>query len=344
MRLFSLLIALIAAPALHAAAAPAEVKFTRPARGEIVRFVTVPGTLKANQQATLYAKVGGYLKTIAVDKGDIVTAGQALAELEVPELLADLVRTRAEANVATAELARLEAASSKSPDLITPLALDATRGRAEIARANQSRSETLLSFAKVTAPFAGIVTARYADVGAYIPAATASITPASAALVTLADFQTIRASVAMPELEAAKVKIGQPVRISLEGTSATVLEAKVSRLSYALDEATKTMLVEADLPNPALALRPGMYATIKVGVEKHTDALLIPVEALVMEKTNAFVYLATDGKAKKTAIKLGFNDGARVEVLAGLEPAAPVILVGKLVLTDAQPVNAVEAK
>ena len=332
------------APALHAASAPTEVKFTRPIRGDIVRYVTVPGTLKANQQVTLYAKVGGYLSKIAVDKGDAVTAGQPLAELEVPELLADLARTRAEVNVAATELARLEAAAAKSPDLITPLALDAARGRAEIARANQSRSETLLTFAKVTAPFAGIVTARYADVGAYIPAASASSTPASAALVTIADFQIVRATVALPELEAVKVKVGQPVRISIEGVTGNAVEAKVSRLTYALDEATRTMLVEADVANPGLTLRPGQYATIKVGVEKHTDALLIPVEALVMEKTNAFAYLAADGKAKKTAIKIGFNDGARVEVLSGLDAAAAVILVGKLALADAQPINAVEQK
>lgn len=335
MRLLPFLLALIAAPALHAAA-PIEVKFTRPMRGDIVRYVTVPGTLKANQQATLYAKVGGYLSKISVDKGDLVTAGQLLAELEVPELLADLARTRAEANVAAAEFARLEAAAAKSPDLITPLALDAARGRAEVAKAHLSRAETLLGFAKVSAPFAGIVTARYADVGAFIPAATV-------ALVTLADFQTIRAIVAVPELEAARVKVGQPVRVSLEG-SAVVIEAKVSRLAYALDDATRTMSVEADLPNPTLALRPGQYATIKVGVEKRTDTLLIPVEALVMEKANAFAYLAADGKAKKTAIKIGFNDGARVEILSGLDPAAAVILVGKLALTDAQPINALEAK
>jgi len=344
MRLLPLLLALTATASLLAAAAPTEVKVTRPTRGDINRFVTLPGTLRANQQVTLYAKVGGYLSKISVDKGDTVTAGQLLAELEVPELLADLARSRAEANVATTELSRLEAAAAKSPDLITPLALDATRGRVEIARANHARAETLLSFAKVTAPFAGIVTARFADVGAFIPAATASSTPASAALVTIADFQTIRATVAVTELEAGKVKVGQPVRVSVEGVTGNAFEAKVSRLAYALDEATKTMLVEADLPNPGLAFRPGMYATIKVGVEKHTDVLLIPVEALVMEKANAFVFLVVDGKAKKTAIKLGFNDGARVEVASGLEPTAAVILVGKLALTDAQPVNAVEAK
>ncbi|MDP3069104.1 MAG: efflux RND transporter periplasmic adaptor subunit [Opitutaceae bacterium] len=341
MRLLPLLLALAVVPALHAAT---EVKIVRPARGDVVRYVTLPGSLKANQQATLYAKVGGYLKSITVDKGDTVAAGQLLGELEVPDLVADFARTRAEANVAATELARLEAAATKSPELITPIALDTTRGRAEIARANQARAETLLGFAKVSAPFAGIVTARYADVGAFIPAATASSTPQGAALVTLTDFQTIRATVAMPELEAARVKVGQPVRVSVEGVTSTALEAKVSRLAYVLDEVTKTMLVEADLPNPNLALRPGMYATIKVGVEKHTDVLAIPVEALVMEKANAFAYVATDGKAKKTAIKIGFNDGARVEVVSGLDASAAVILVGKLALADGQAITATEAK
>lgn len=344
MRLPPLLLALALTVVAGHAAGPVEVKFTRPTRGDIVRYVTVPGTLKANQQATLYAKVGGYLKTIAVDKGDSVTAGQALAEIEVPELLADLARTQAEAKVAGIELTRLEAAAAKSPDLITPLALDAARGRADIARAAQSRAETLLGFAKVTAPFAGIVTARFADPGAFIPAASAGSAPASAALVTIADFQTVRAAVAMPELEAARVKVGQPVRVSVEGVTGNAHEAKVSRLAYALDEVTKTMLVEADLPNPGLAFRPGMYATIKVGVEKHTDVLLIPVEALVMERTNAFAYVAVEGKARKTALKIGFNDGMKVEVAGGLDASAAVILVGKLALVDAQPVNGVEVK
>jgi membrane fusion protein (multidrug efflux system) len=118
----------------------------------------------------------------------------------------------------------------------------------------------------------------------------------------------------------------------------------VSRFAYALDDATKTMLVETDLPNPNRELRPGMYAMVKVGVEKHTDALLIPVEALVMEKVNAFAFVAADGKAKKTPIKVGFNDGTKVEILEGLPAEAAVILVGKTTLQDGQPVNVTEAK
>jgi membrane fusion protein (multidrug efflux system) len=148
----------------------------------------------------------------------------------------------------------------------------------------------------------------------------------------------------VPEVEASLVRAGQPVKLTVEGLPGKTFEGTVSRFTYALDDATKTMLVETDLPNPTRELRPGMYAMIKVGVEKHTDALLIPVEALVMEKVNAFAFVAAGGKAKKTPIKIGFNDGAKVEVLEGLTADAAVILVGKTALTDGQSVNVTETK
>ncbi|MSU57278.1 MAG: efflux RND transporter periplasmic adaptor subunit [Pedosphaera sp.] len=323
---------------------PAEVKVARPTRGEIIRYVTVPGGIRANQQATLYAKVAGYLKSLAVDKGDRVQAGQSLGEIEVPELLADSSKYKAEVKVAETDFQRVSAAQKKSPDLVTPQAVDEAKGRFEIASANLERTQTLLSYAKITAPFSGIVTARFVDPGAFIPSATSGSAAQNAAIVTLADFNTVRAQVALPEVEASLAQVGQPVKLTVEGLAGKTFEAKVSRLSYALDDATKTMLIEADLPNPDLALRPGMYATVKVGVEKHVDALLLPVEALVMEKANAFTFVAESGKAKKTAIKIGFNDGAKVEVLTGLKGNEAVILVGKMTLADGAAVNVTEAK
>jgi len=201
-----------------------------------------------------------------------------------------------------------------------------------------------LRYSRLTAPFSGVVTMRYVDPGAFIPAATSGSAAQTAAIVTIMDFNTVRVQVALPELEAALAREGQPVKASVEGLPGRMFEGKVSRLSYALDEATRTMLIEADLANSDLALRPGMYAIVKVGVEKHTDALTIPVEALVMEKVNAFVFVASGGKARKTAIKIGFNDGAKVEVLSGLTGNEAVILVGKLVLADGQAVNVTEVK
>ena len=121
-------------------------------------------------------------------------------------------------------------------------------------------------------------------------------------------------------------------------------EATVTRFTHAIDEATRTMLVEADLPNAELALRPGMYASIKIGVDRHAGTLVVPVEALAMEKANAFVFKIADGKAKKAAVTLGFNDGVKVEILTGVGEGESVILVGKATFSDGQAVRVEEGK
>jgi membrane fusion protein (multidrug efflux system) len=323
---------------------PIEVKATHPARGDIIRYVTLPGTIRANQQATLYAKVAGYLKSLTVDKGDRVKAGESLGEVEVPELLADFAKYKAEVKVAEIDYQRVSAAQKKAPDLVMPQSIDEAKGRWDIAKANLQRTQTLLGYAKITAPFSGIVTARFVDPGAFIPSATSGSAAQTAAIVTLADFDIARAQVCVPEVEASHAQVGQPVKFTVEGLPGKSFSAKISRLSYALDDATKTMLIEADVPNPDLALRPGMYATVKVGMEKHENALLIPVDALVMEKANAFAFVVDGGKAKKTAIQIGFNDGAKVEVVSGLTGSEAVILVGKTSLADGAAVNVMEEK
>jgi membrane fusion protein (multidrug efflux system) len=302
----------------------------------------LPGSVRAFQQATLYAKVGGYLKAIKVDKGDTVKAGELLAEIEAPELIADLAKFKAELEVARIEFDRVNAAQQKAPDLIVPQSIDNAKGKFLIAQANLERTETFLNFARLTAPFSGIVTMRFVDPGAFIPAATSGSAAQTAAILTLMDFSKVRVQVAVPEPEVPLVARGQPVRVSVEGLGTRIVEGQITRLSYALDDATRTMLVEAELPNPSSELRPGMLANVKIGVEKHADALLMPTDALVMEKVNAFAFVSDNGKAKKTALKIGFNDGAKVEVLSGLSGSEAVILVGRMTLVDGAAVNATE--
>lgn len=456
-------------PAGGAPSAPT-LKVATPTRGDVHRFVTQPGTVRPLQQATLYAKVPGYVKIIAVDKGDAVKAGALLAELDAPELQVDRARARGELAKAKADVARaaadvaktqadmartqaeialakaqaqkaeaeLTAAKAvaaraqaefpkaqaelevarldferltegrrKAPDLVVPAQVDAAKARldtaraqtgvlksaaeaaaaeakaanarragtkatikaseaqadaakasqeaaravasalqasVEVAQANLQRTETLAEFTRLTAPFSGMVTARFVDLGAFIPAATAGSSAQSAALLTVMDYDTVRVQVPMTELEAALVAKGQPVKVALDGLPGKVFDGQVTRFAGALDETTRTMLVEAELPNPGHALRPGMYATVRVGVEKHTNVMLVRSEALVMEKTAAFLFLADGGKAKKTAVKLGFNDGANVEIVSGITETAKVILVGKTALTDGQTVNVQEGK
>lgn len=343
-RSFAAILVLSFAAVAVAADTPTELKAARAVRGDVVRYVSLPGTVKANRQVTLYSKVPGYLKSLSVDKGDAVQAGQVLAEIEVPELLADLAKQTAELSVAETAHRRINDAHTKSPDLITPALFDEAAGRVDIARASLERTQTLLGFSHIAAPFAGIVTGRYADPGAFIPAATGGSTAQSAAVVTLMDFATVRINVAVPETEAPFVAVGEPVKFSIESLPGKTFETKISRFGYALDPATKTTLVEADYANASLLLRPGMYAAVRVGVEKHSGVITLPTESLVMEKTAAFVFKSADGRAKKTAIKLGFNDGTRFEAVDGVAENDLVLIAGKIALTDGQSVSAVESR
>lgn len=332
---------LLCGPSLNGADAPPATEATSAAvqRGNVTRFVTLPGTVRANQQATLYAKVGGYVTRVVVDKGDRVKTGDILAEIEVPELIADRKKIEAGLKVAEIDLNRLREARDKAPDLVLPQALDAAQGRLDEAKASLERIDTLLGFAKITAPFDGVVTARLVDPGAFVPAATSGSPAQTAALFTVMDFSTVRVQVPMTELEVPLVAKGEPVQVLPESLPGRSFAAVVSRMSYALDDATKTMLVEADLANPSLELRPGMYAQVKVGVEQHTNTLVVPAAALVTEKAATAVFKLVDGKARRTPVKAGFNDGQRVEVLSGVTEGETVLVPAKLPLADGQPVK-----
>jgi RND family efflux transporter MFP subunit len=316
-----------------------------PKRGEIARSITLPTfRVLAVQEATIYAKVSGYLKSLTVDKGDAVKQGQLLAEIEVPELLADEVQYKAEAEVARTNYERLAEARQKAPDLVVPQTVDDLRGQWEVAQAKLQRTQTLLQYARITAPFSGMTTARFVDPGAFIPAATAGSTPQSAALVTLMDYSRVRVQAFVPELEARFIKNGTPAKIRLEELPGRIFPGSVTRFAHALDPATKTMLAEIEIPNAEGELRPGAYAVVELELERKTNALLVPVQALLVEKAGTSVFTVADGKARKTPVQLGFNDGTNVEILSGVQPEQAVILIGKQPLNDGQAVQLTEAK
>ena len=317
--------------------AAVNVQTAQPKRGPIARKITLPAEVAPYQQATLYAKVAGYLKSISVDKGDVVKQGDLLAEIEVPELLADKAKFAAEVQVAEIDYKRVQNAQKKAPDLVVPQTVDDAKAKFDVARANQEGNDTLLSFTKITAPFSGVITKRLVDPGAFIPAATSGSAAQTAALLTVMDFDTVRVQVAIPEPEVPFIKEGLPVTVTLDELKGK-FDASVTRYSHALDDSTKTMLAEIEIANEKHELRPGMYATAVIAVEKKDNALLIPAEALVVEKVRNSVFTIVDKKAKKVPVKVGFTDGGSVEILEGLPPDKAVITVGKQNLNDGQPV------
>jgi membrane fusion protein (multidrug efflux system) len=314
-----------------AAVEPTPVQTVHLPEGPITRTISLPAQVIPLYEATLYAKVSGYLKSINVDKGDKVKVGAVLARIEIPELVAARAKQQAELTAAEADYKRLAESLQRTPDLVVPNTVDLARGRFEVARAGVQESDTLLGYATITAPFTGVITQRFVDPGALIPVGSAG-----AAIVSLMDFTQVRLQVAVPEIEAARVAVGQPVKVTTDNLPGRQFDGKVTRYSYALDKVNRTMLAEAILDNADLSLRPGMLVTAAIGIERKEKALLMPTDALVMEKMNAFAYTVKGNIVSKRPIKIGFTDAKNVEVVEGLSIEEPIILAGKLKLNDAQ--------
>lgn len=225
--------------------------------------IVLPAEVVAYQSALITAKVAGYLKRIAVDKGDKVRTGELIAELEVPELLADQIRDRAQVDVARRMYDRMKQAVKAAPDLVTPDALDSARGQLEIAQAELDRVQALLAYARVTAPFTGTITARYVDPGAFIPVPSGS-NQRSAGIVSLMDFSRIRIQMWVPEGAAHRIRPGCPAAFTVAALSGRRITAKVTRVSYALERKAHTMLAEIDMANPDGVLQPGMYLSVQL--------------------------------------------------------------------------------
>ena len=321
-----------------------EVKGVHPHRGEVYRFINLPGEVRPLYEVTLFAKVDGYLDKLTVDKGDSVKAGDLIADIDVPELRANLVKYKAELELAQAEFKQMSETAPASDSEAGKNRLAVANGKLAVAKGNVQYTESLLKYARITAPFGGIITKRYVDPGAYIPVPNAASTPEAAAIVNLTDFKTLRMQVAVPETEATHIKVGQSIRWTADDYPGEHFDGKVTRAYWALDKATKTMLTETQMANPGMKLQPGMLVNARIGIDKKGDVLVLPVEALVKEKTNSFVYIFNDGKAKKAPVEIGFNDGTNVEIVAGVKPMDLAIVPGKQTLRDGQLVKVTEAR
>jgi len=322
---------------------PVEVNGVHPHRGEVSRFINLPGEVRPLYEVTLFAKVDGYLDKLTVDKGDSVKAGDLIADIDVPELRANLVKYKAELELAQAEFKQIsEGTTADSEANKNRLAI--ASGKLAVAKGAVHYTESMLKYELEVAPFDGIITKRYVDPGAYIPVPNAASTPEAAAIVNLTNFKTVRLQVAVPETEATRVKIGQPIRWTADDFPGEHFDGTVTRAYWALDKATKTMLTETQMANPGMKLQPGMLVNARVGIEKKSDALLLPAEALVKEKTNSFIFIFNDGKIKKAPVEIGFNDGTNVEIVAGVKPADLAIVPGQLALRDGQLVKVMEEK
>ncbi len=244
-----------------ALAAPAADTLPGPREGPAA--IVLPARVVAYQAALITAKVAGYVQHIPVDKGDRVRAGALIAQLDVPELQADRLRYSAEADVAERNYERMLRAVKVAPDLVTPEKVEIQRGQVEVAKAKLARVDALLRYARVTAPFAGTVTDRFVDPGAFVSVPNGSA-QGGGRIVMLMSLSRIRIQIPVPESDAPMVGAGCNVIVSAPDLPGVRFTTSITRVSSALSSRSQTMLAEIDMPNPEHRLLPGMYVSVRL--------------------------------------------------------------------------------
>lgn len=234
-----------------------------------------------------------------------------------PGLIAEQELDDATAKDRSAE-AQVEAAKS---------ALSASRQQLEVSQADQQHYAALSEYSRITAPFDGVVTWRYADTGSLIQAGTSNVS--SAPVVKLSQVNVLRLRIAVPESLAASVKDGEPADIRVKATDEH-LSGKVIRSTDSLDRSTRTMQVEVDVPNRDYKLTPGMYADVSLRIQNDPNALTLPLQAInrSADKTTV-LFVNPENHVEEREIHTGIEGSNRIQILSGLNDGDRVI-VGNL--------------
>jgi RND family efflux transporter MFP subunit len=307
------------------------VAVARVSRQDLYNELTIPAEFRPYLQVELHAKVSGYVQQINVDIGDRVKAGQLLAKLEVPELKDELDRAiaaeqKAEADYMDAHLVytRLLAVNKEHPNLVAQQDLDSAEARDRTttaaiagAKAEVERYQTLESYTRITAPFDGVVTRRYADPGSLIQAGTASDTQ-SMPLVRLSDNYHLRLDFDVSVAYVKDIELGDPVEVRVESLGDKAFTGKISRSTLKVDDLTRTMIAEIEVANPKLELVPGMYASVVLKVQRRPQALCIPTEAVSGGKKETVYVVNPSQEIEERPVKLGLETPDKFEVASGL--------------------------
>ena len=289
---------------------------------------SLPGSAEALTTATLYARVNGYLKRRLADIGDRVQEGQLLAEIDAPDIEAQLSQTRAQLEQQRAALGIAQVTFEREKKLlgekvVSKQEYDTSEANYNQAVANVKAGESAVQnlsvskgFEQITAPFTGIITARFLDDGALISTGSGTTAPS---IYTLQQSDTLRVFIYVPQAYVANISPGQEVEISATEYPHHIFKGKVTRMADALDPVARTERVEIQLPSEDGKLRPGFYLSIRFKVEQAEPALVVPANAVDIRREGPRVAVVqANNKLRYQQVQLGRDFGKTIEIVAGL--------------------------
>lgn len=302
--------------------------------GDRVRNGQVIATLEVPE---LNAQVAAAQAQIRQSGSEIARAqsGVALAEADYASLHAAYTRLSEASKLRPGLIAAQELDDARGKDQnaeakinVAKSALEAAKEQLGISQAESQRVKSLQDYSVVTAPFTGVVTMRYADVGSLIQAGTTSDTQ-SMPVVKLAQSDVLRLRMPVPEGDVPFIRTGGDVQIKLQATGKTI-SGKIIRFARELTTSTRTMLVEVDVPNPDLMLSTGMTAEATIVLEAQTNILTVPAGALLKGDGHAYVLVVDSAnKVQRVPVVVGIKGPDRVEITQGLTENESVIVSGQ---------------
>jgi RND family efflux transporter MFP subunit len=307
----------------HKAALGPHVLVAQVGRTPATRDIKLPATTRGFDETEIYAKVPGYIRSILVDKGDHVHAGELLALIESPET--DQQVRNAQAAYRIAKLTDDRNQILVRQEVISQQIADESHATMMQAKATLAQSVAMQTYERVTAPFDAIVTARNVDPGHLIPEATSS-TGVADAILSISRTKPLRVYTYVPQNIALFIRNGDSATITVNEFPGRQFNGAITRHPDALAPDSRTMLVEVDLPNTDEALLPGMYGSAEFVVSVPEGALLVPDDALIFRDGKVFVPIVKDNVLHLAQVKLGYDNGIAVEVATGIDPDALVAL------------------
>jgi RND family efflux transporter MFP subunit len=323
------------------AAAIPTVDIVHPTKGPPGQQVILPGDIHAWYEAPIYARVNGYLKDWYFDFGAQVKKGQVLADIETPEIDAELTAAKAKLNAASAAVKVREAEAqfakttyarwrSSPPGVVSVQERDAKQAEFEsntarlnaakadmaMAQADVDRLQSLQGFKQVVAPFDGVVTARETDIGALINAGSNGT---ARELFSVADIHKVRIYVKVPQRLTGNIHPGLTAELRLPQYPGKVFTAKATTTSRSVNTSSRTLLLELQADNPDGLLQPGTYVEAQLNLPSDPNTVLIPASAILFRQHGLEVaLLGDDDKVTLKKISLGRNLGVQAEVTNGL--------------------------
>jgi len=315
------------------AATPVPVETTRPSRSDIYATYDASASIWSDSDAPVVARVAGEVVELVVEEGDRVEAGQLLARLDGERLRLEMLSAKANLNRAQKAFERNKDLYARG--LVSAATFDELQFELQGLEASYELKQLNYDYSNIRATISGIVSVRQIKTGQHlVPGDVAfQITETSELLATLE----------IPQAELPKFSAGHAATLTVAAMPDAKFAARIERISPTIDARTGTFRATAVIDNADGDLAPGMFGRFEIAYEKHSDALLIPSDAVLDEDAETTVYVVNDGEVLRRIVEVGIIDQGRSEILRGLNEEDEVVVIGHSGLRDGSKVLASSA-